>query len=545
MPERETLEVDVLFVGAGPAGLGGAIRLAQRAKAAGKQLSICVIEKAAEIGMHAISGALMIPASMKELFPDFLEQGCPVEGPVREDYVYYLTETDTVSSPIIPPPLDNHGNYIISLGRVVRWLAKKAEELGIDLFAGFPGVDLLVENGQGVGVRTGDKGIDKHGRPKSNFEPGVDLRAKVTVLCEGPRGHLTRIAVQKFGLDQGKNPQVYSTGVKEIWELPEGHVHEGRVVHTMGWPLKSDTFGGGFVYSMTKNRIDIGFVVGLDYPDPFLDPHHEFQRFKTHPAIRKILDGGKMVEYGAKTIPGGGWFSMPKPSMPGCLLAGDSASMLDSIRLKGVHLALKSGMLAADTAWDALEQGSFGAEAMAAYEKRIDDSFIRRELWKARYFKHGFKHGFVGGMLNSAIGTLTNGWSPFAGAKIDDGYKRMQKIEEYYGRPDAKPEKIKFDDQLTFRKTTDVYHAGTIHEEDSPCHLKVLEPNVCVERCEKEYGNPCQHFCPAAVYEWVDHRLVINFSNCVHCKTCDIMDPYGIIRWVPPEGGGGPKWQNL
>jgi electron-transferring-flavoprotein dehydrogenase len=302
---------------------------------------------------------------------------------------------------------------------------------------------------------------------------------------------------------------------------------------------------------MSRNRIDIGFVVGLDYPDPFLDPAHEFQRFKTHPKIRAILEGGKMIEYGAKTIPGGGWFAMPKPSMPGCLLAGDSAGMLDAIRLKGVHLALKSGMLAAETAFEALEKNNFGAESLSSYEKRIHGSFIQKELWKARYFKHGFKFGLISGLINSAIGSMTNGWSPLGNIKLKPGHQKMKTIQEYYGRPDAKPQKIKFDDKLTFRKTTDVFHSGTIHEEDSPCHLKVLEPDLCVNRCTHEYGNPCQHFCPASVYEWVKSdekdvgRLVINFANCVHCKTCDIMDPYGIIRWVPPEGGGGPAWQNL
>lgn len=545
MSEREILEVDVLFVGAGPAGLGGAIRLSQLAKSAGKPLSICVIDKAREFGAHSVSGALMNPRAIRELFPDFLEQGCPVEGPVEEDQVLFLTEDDLLDFPVVPPALDNQGNYIVSLGRLVRWLAKKAEEAGIDLFAGFPGVELLVEDGRVVGVRTGDKGIDKHGQKKGNFEPGVDIRAKVTVIGEGSRGHLARQAMQKFGLDKGRNPQVYATGVKEIWELPEGHVHVGRVVHTMGWPLKRDAFGGGFVYSMSRDRIDIGFVVGLDYRDPFLDPHHEFQRFKTHPRIRKILEGGKMAEYGAKTISGGGWLSVPRLSMPGCLLVGEAGGLLDAMRLKGVHLAIQSGMLAAETAWEALEKNDFGADAMAAYERRVERSTIKKDMWPSRYFKHGFKLGFLPGILNSAITSVTNGLSPFSCVRVGPGHERMRTVEQYYGRPDAKPQKLRYDDTLTFRKTTDVFHSGTIHDEDTPCHLKVLEPNVCVDRCTREYGNPCQHFCPAGVYEWVEGRLQINFANCVHCKTCDIMDPYGIIRWVPPEGGGGPGWQNL
>jgi electron-transferring-flavoprotein dehydrogenase len=421
----------------------------------------------------------------------------------------------------------------------------------VDLFPGFPAVDALVEDGRVVGVRTGDKGIDRHGQKKPNHEPGVDVRAKVTVVGEGPRGSLTRLLVDRFRLQEGRPPQVYATGVKEIWELPPGQTHRGRVVHTMGWPLRADAFGGGFIYAMSKDRIDIGFVVGLDYRDPFLDPHHEFQRFKTHPRIRAILEGGRMVEYGAKAIPEGGWAAVPRLFMPGALLAGDGAGLLDGQRLKGVHLALKSGMLAAETAFEALARGDFSGEALSGYARRVEGSFIRKELWKSRNFKKGFKLGFTAGLLGAAAGEFTNGWSPFAGLSVGEGHRRMRTVAAYHGSPDARPSRIRFDDALTFSKTTNLYHSGTAHDEDQPCHLHVLEPDVCVNRCVKEYGNPCQHFCPAAVYEWVRKdekdagRLQINFSNCVHCKTCDIMDPYGIIRWVPPEGGGGPGYQNL
>jgi electron-transferring-flavoprotein dehydrogenase len=551
MPEHEVLDVDVLFVGAGPAGLGGAIRLAQLAKAAGKTLNITVIDKAKEVGAHTCSGAVMDPKSLRELIPDFEAQGAPIEAPVEEDLMYFMTKEDAVQVPFLPPSLRQHGNLIISLGQMVRWLGKQAEALGINVFPGFPAVDVLIEKGQVVGVRTGDKGVDKHGQRKANFEAGVDIKAKVTVVGEGPRGSLTRILTDTFKLSEGRSPQVYATGVKEIWEMPEGSTPKGRVIHTMGFPLPHETFGGGFIYTMSKDRIDLGFVTGLDYRDPFTDPHHNLQKFKTHPKIRAMLDHGKMIEYGAKTIPEGGWEAVPKLQMPGAMLAGDSASLLDAQRLKGVHLALKSGMLAAETAFDALEKGDSTEKTLSAYTERVDASFIKAELWKARNFKKGFKLGLTGGALGAAAGEFTNGWSPFEFIQVPAGHTRMQPVAKVHGSPDAKPDKIKFDDKLTFSKLSDIYASGTVHDEDQACHLHVLEPDVCVNRCTKEFGNPCQHFCPAAVYEWVGKsekeagRLQINFSNCVHCKTCDIMDPYDIIRWVPPEGGGGPAYQNL
>jgi electron-transferring-flavoprotein dehydrogenase len=551
MPERETLEVDVLFIGAGPAGLAGAIRLAQLAKAAAKDLNVTVIEKAKEVGSHICSGAVMDPKALRELIPDFEAKGAPLESPVKEDYVSFMTEEEAVYLPFLPPSLRQEGNYIISLGQMVRWLGTEAESLGVNLFPGFPAVDALYEKGRVIGVRTGDKGIDKHGQKKPNYEPGVDIRAKVTIVNEGPRGSLTRILSERFGLTEGRAPQVYATGVKEIWELPEGHTRAGRVIHTMGWPLKSDAFGGGFLYTMSKDRMDIGFVLGLDYRDPYLDPHQEFQRWKTHPKIRSFLEHGKLVEYGAKAIPEGGWEAVPKLQMPGALLAGDSAGFLDGQRLKGVHLAMKSGMLAAETAFEALGQGDVSEKALESYTKRVESSYIKKELWKSRNFKKGFKLGFYAGLLGAAAGEFTDGWSPFGGVSIKPGHTRMKSIRSYHGSESAPPPRIQFDDKLTFSKLSDVYLSGTLHDEDQPCHLHVLDPKICVERCAKEFGNPCQHFCPAAVYEWVKRdaedvgHLQINFSNCVHCKTCDIMDPYEVIRWVPPEGGGGPAYKQL
>ncbi|MBI3855495.1 MAG: electron transfer flavoprotein-ubiquinone oxidoreductase, partial [Planctomycetes bacterium] len=414
----------------------------------------------------------------------------------------------------------------------------------VNVFPGFPAVDALIENGRVAGVRTGDKGVDKQGQRKANYEAGVDIKAKVTIVGEGPRGSLTRILSDRFKLAEGRAPQVYATGVKEIWEMPQGSTPKGRVIHTMNWPLPHETFGGGFIYTMSKDRIDLGFVTGLDYRDPFTDPHHNLQKFKTHPKIRTLLDGGKMIEYGAKTIPEGGWAAVPKLQMDGAMLAGDSASLLDAQRLKGVHLALKSGMLAAETAFEAIEKGDSTEKTLSAYTERVDASYIKAELWKARNFKKGFKFGLMGGALGAAAGEFTGGWSPFEFVRIPAGHTRMKSLEKVHGSAAAKPDKIKFDDKLTFSKLSDIYASGTIHDEDQACHLHVLDPKICVDRCTKEFGNPCQHFCPAAVYEWVG-KLQINFSNCVHCKTCDIMDPYDIIRWVPHEGGGGPAYQNL
>lgn len=547
MPERETLEVDFLIVGAGPAGLAAAIRFHDL----GASHTLAVIEKGAEIGTHQLSGAVMDPKALAELIPDYIAQGAPLESPVLEEQIYFLLQDECVILPFIPPPLENHGNYIVSLSRLTRWLGKQAQQRGIDLFTGFPGVDLLIENDTVVGVRTGDKGIGRNGQKKNNYEPGIDIRAKVTFIAEGTRGHLARIAFQKFGLDKDRNPQIYSTGVKEIWEFPPGHLVKGRVIHTMGWPLNNDAFGGGFVYSMSPNRLSIGFVVGLDYRDPFMDPHHEFQRFKTHPKIAALLEGGKMIEYGAKTIPVGGWFSVPRLTAPGLLIGGDAAGMCDPMRLKGIHTAIKAGMLGAETAFEALKKNDVGATFLKTYQTGVAESWIKKELWKSRYFKQGFTHGFLAGLVNAGVGTFTGGWNLFHNTKMAPGHTKMQKREVYHGDPNAEPIRLKFDDALTFSKPSDMYHSGTAHEEDSPCHLLVLEPDLCTTRCAEEYGNPCQHFCPAKVYEWVKAdendvgRLQINFANCVHCKTCDIMDPYGVIRWVPPEGGGGPGYRNL
>jgi electron-transferring-flavoprotein dehydrogenase len=553
--EREVLTVDVLFVGGGPASLACAHHLAallERHAESGDGPSLdetflVLIEKAKQIGFHSISGAVMDPRGIAELIPDFLDRGCPVEAAVTDDEVWYLTKRRRLKAPWTPPPLRNHGNYVCSLGKLVGWLGEQVEATGrVEIFPEFPGAKLLVEDGVVVGVRTADRGIDRNGNRKPNFEPGIDIRAKVTVLGEGARGSLTKTLVRDFGLDAGRNPQVYAIGLKELWQMPAGAVPAGRVLHTMGWPLDRGTFGGGFVYGMAGDIWDLGFVVGLDYRDPHTDPHGLFQRFKTHPEIAKLLRGGKMIQYGAKAIPEGGWYSHIRPYVPGALVLGDAAGFLDPIRLKGIHLAIKSGMLAAETILMALRENDFESASLARYEAAIGNSFIAEELRKSRNIHQGFDRGLIAGIVNAGIAHLTGGRGFTDRMDAEPGHARMRKV-----RPGDTFERFQPDGELTFDRLRDVYESGTQHEEDQPSHLVVHDTDICRTRCAEEFQNPCTKFCPAAVYEMEDDpdrggkRLKINASNCVHCKTCDIMDPYQIIDWVTPEGGGGPRYVNL
>ncbi len=557
--ERETLEFDVVFVGAGPANLSGALHLARLVKEDKSlgDVEIAVIEKGAAVGAHILSGAVMDPRALRELIPDFEEQGAPLESPVKEDYFLYLTPKLALRSPITPPPLKNHGYYIVSLNRLTAWLGEKAEEAGVNIFPEFPGADLLYDdNDRVLGVRTGDKGIDKEGKRKANYEPGVDLRAKVTVLGEGPRGSLTKQLIERLGLDEGREPQTYSVGVKELWELPDDRYPAGRVTHTLGFPSDTSTYGGGWIYGMQNNVVNIGYVTGLDYKDPLIDPHAEFQRYKTHPYIAKLLEGGKMIRYGAKTVTAGGYFAMPRMYADGVLLAGDCAGLLNPQRLKGIHSAIKSGMLAAEVIFEALKAGDYSAKQLQKYEQVVNESWIVPELRKVRNFHAAFKHGRWLGLFNAGLQFVTGGraWGIFDRDAAVAGHEEMKKLSAYGYRGDRIEQRYKdlrFDGKLTFNKVTDVYHAAVGHDEDQPAHLHVLDTNICSTRCAEEYGNPCQRFCPAAVYEMVEdggngkRRLQINFSNCVHCKTCDIMDPYQIINWVTPEGGGGPDYKGM
>ena len=445
--------------------------------------------------------------------------------------------------PITPPPLENHGNYVVSLSKVSKWLGGLVEKAGVNIFAQFAGAQLIYEGEAVAGVITEDKGVDKDGKLKANFTPGYELRARVTVLAEGPRGSLTKELVERKKLD-GLNPQVYSIGIKELWELPPGRIAPGWVAHTLGWPLSSDMYGGGWIYGLRENRVSLGMAIGLEYHNPLFDPHEAMQRYKTHPFVRRILDGGKLVRYGAKTIPMGGWYSAPRPYTDGALIIGDSAGFLNSQRLKGIHLGIKSGMLAAETIFEALCSGDASAKALSAFPKKIENSWIKQELWAVRNFHQSFQHGLWTGLFHSAAQFVTGGRGFVDPMRTHAGHEAYRRLD---GAP--APERFKGDGKLTFDRLTDVYHSGTRHEEDQPCHLVVADTSICSDRCAREYGNPCQYFCHAAVYEMVreggELRLKINASNCVHCKTCDIADPYQIINWLPPEGGGGPNYEGM
>jgi electron-transferring-flavoprotein dehydrogenase len=549
--ERERLDADVLIVGAGPAGLACALHLArlvrQHNESGGKpELStegIYVLEKGRDIGAHQLSGAVLDPRALAELVPDFAKTA-PLDTLVNDDAAYFLTASRAWKLPITPPPLRNHGNYIVSVSKLAKWLGGLVEQAGVNVFTQFAGAQLIHEGEAVAGVITEDKGRDKDGKPKDNFTPGYDLRAKITVLAEGPRGSLTKHLVADKNLG-GLNPQVYSIGVKELWEVLPGRIKPGWVAHTLGWPLDSSMYGGGWIYGMRENRVSLGLVTGLEYHNPRFDPHEAFQLFKTHPFVRRILEGGKLVRYGAKTIPVGGWYSIPRSYLDGCLIIGDSASLLNSQRLKGIHMAIKSGMLAAETILDALRAGDTSAAKLSVFRRKVDESWIGRELRSVRNFHQSFQHGLWRGLAHTAVQFVTGGRGLVDPMRMKAGHEQYHKLD---GAGPAPP-RFQGDGVLTFDRLTDVYHSGTRHEEDQPCHLHVLDTSICVNRCVIEYGNPCQYFCPAAVYEMVEEkggrRLKINFSNCVHCKTCDIADPYQIIDWVPPEGGGGPNYEGM
>jgi electron-transferring-flavoprotein dehydrogenase len=560
-PPREIMPVDVLFVGAGPASLAGAYHLLRLIEAhdaavdaggSGSKigpLEIAILEKGRAVGAHAISGAVMDPRALRELIPDFLSEGLPIESEVTSDDVYFLTSKGSFRFPIVPPPLKNHGNYILSISKLVRWLAEKVEAKGAFVIPEFAGRELLWDGTRVVGVRSSDKGVDKHGNPKGNFQPGADITAKVVVLGEGPRGSLTKTAIQKLRLDEGRVAQVYATGVKETWKLAPGKFPKGRVIHTMGFPLDAHTFGGGFAYGCADDVLSLGFVTGLDAWHPATDPHAELQRFKEHPMVASWLEGASVLSYGAKTIPEGGWFAMPRLAFDGGLLIGDSGGFLNAMRLKGIHLAIKSGMLAAETIFEGLAKNDLSEAQLATFERRVNDSWIKDELWKVRNFHQAMQGGLYPGLVRTGIQVALGGRDLF-GDRLESkpSHAHMKRIAELSPGAKARPRFTK-KEGLTFDKLTNVFQSGTMHEEDQPVHLLVADTNICSTRCVVEYGNPCQYFCPAQVYEMVEHggkkELHIAASNCVHCKTCDVADPYQIITWVTPEGGGGPGYKDL
>ena len=515
-------------------------------------MSIAVLEKAREHGAHMLSGAVLDPSALNDLIPDWRERGAPVDVEVEADEVYFLTKNRKVLFPITPPPLRNHGNYIISLSQFVKWLADQAETAGVDVFTGFSGTEVLFEGERVVGVTTGDRGVDRNGNPKANFEPGVDIKAKVTIFADGVRGNLTKTLVARLDLDRHRIPQVYAIGIKELWDVPVGRLRPGSVMHTMGYPLRSDEFGGGFIYALADGRLSVGFVAGLDYRNPMFDPHEAFQRFKSHPMVANLLADGQMLRYGAKALPEGGWHALPRCHMDGGLIVGDASGFVNSLRLKGIHLAMRSGMYAAEVAYNAIRSSDYSQAKLSSFATLVETGPIRSELYPVRNIRQSFSHGLLAGVLFAGLSLLTGGWWFRDPMPTVAGHQRIEPIdpsEPEMARPVQKP---RLERNVTFDKLTSVHYSGTRHDENQPTHLLVADTDICQSRCREEYGNPCTRFCPANVYEILDvsdgskgKRLQINASNCVHCKTCDIMDPYQIINWVPPEGGGGPNYEGM
>jgi electron-transferring-flavoprotein dehydrogenase len=539
--ERESMAYDVVIVGAGPAGLAAAIRLRQLAVEKGEEISVCVLEKGSEVGAHILSGAVVETRALDELIPDWKAKGAPLETAASGDSFLYLTAARAIRLPT-PPQMHNEGNYVVSLGDVCRWLAQQAEALGVEVFPGFAAAEVLYDaEGRVRGVATGDMGLTKAGEPGPNHQPGVELHARLTLMAEGCRGSLTKRLFERYKLRDGVAPQTYGLGVKELWEVEPAKHRAGKIVHTIGWPLDRKTYGGSWLYHFGANLVSVGFVVGLDYANPYLSPFEEMQRYKTHPAIRPLFEGGRRVAYGARALSEGGYQSIPRLDFPGGAILGDAAGFLNVPKIKGTHLAMKSGIVAADAAYDALRGGA-ESPSMVAYPERLKRTWLWDELYRVRNIRGSFRAGLLPALAYSALDTyVLRGRAPWT-LPVHADHESLAKAKDAprieYPRPDGK---------ITFDRLSSVFLSNTNHEEDQPSHLVLKDPSVPLEVNLPEYGGPEQYYCPAGVYEYVadeagKRRLQINAQNCVHCKTCDIKDPTQNIEWVTPQGGGGPNY---